>query len=90
MLEQHPDKIDWQTLSENPNAIPLLKKNQEKINWMFFTTNPSIFSCGEKESVLKLGAEALRRPHAQQSAQDRVFGNLGLSHTIRSYFGGKK
>ena len=27
------NKLDWDGLSRNPNAIRLLKKNQNKINW---------------------------------------------------------
>ena len=35
--------INWNTLSSNPNAIDLLKKNIYKINRFSFSTNPSIF-----------------------------------------------
>ncbi len=31
------NKLDWVTLSENPNAIELLKENPEKINWTFLS-----------------------------------------------------
>ena len=27
------NKLDWKSLSLNPNAIELLKENQDKINW---------------------------------------------------------
>jgi len=27
------DKIDWNFLSKNPNAIPMLEKNPDKIYW---------------------------------------------------------
>ena len=27
------DKINWDELSSNPNAILMLEKNQDKINW---------------------------------------------------------
>ena len=40
---KYPDKIDWDMLSENPNAIHLLEKNKDKINWYNFSANPSIF-----------------------------------------------
>ena len=39
----NPDKIIWWCLSTNPNAIPLLEKNQDKINWNILYLNPSIF-----------------------------------------------
>ena len=30
-------KLDWMFLSENKNAIELLKENQDKINWSNFS-----------------------------------------------------
>jgi hypothetical protein len=33
------DKLDWATLSENPNAIELLKDNRDKINWCNLSNN---------------------------------------------------
>ena len=35
------DKINWQQLSKNPNAIHLLEKNMDKINWWKLSTNPN-------------------------------------------------
>ena len=35
------DKIDWEWLSENPNAIDLLEKNMDKINWQSLSLNPN-------------------------------------------------
>ena len=37
------NKIDWDELSENPNAIHLLEKNIDKIYWHSLSNNPSIF-----------------------------------------------
>jgi len=37
------DKISWDYLSLNPNAIPILSKNMDKIYWPFLSKNPSIF-----------------------------------------------
>ena len=34
-------KIDWKLLSENPNAIELLKENIKKINWNSLSKNPN-------------------------------------------------
>jgi hypothetical protein len=42
-LEQNPDKIRWDWLSTNPNAISLLEKNPKKINWYNLSKNPNIF-----------------------------------------------
>ena len=32
LLEKNQDKIYWGSLSQNPNAIQLLEKNQDQIN----------------------------------------------------------
>ena len=40
-MEQHPEKIDWQRLSGNPNAIPLLEQHPEKIDWFSLSRNPN-------------------------------------------------
>jgi len=36
-----PEKLDWNFLSRNPNAIDLLKENQDEINWDALSANPS-------------------------------------------------
>jgi hypothetical protein len=41
LLEQNPDKIEWDYLSLNPNAIHLLEANPEKIRWYGLSKNPS-------------------------------------------------
>ena len=35
------DKINWSTLSKNPNAIHLLEQNQDKIDWYALSSNPN-------------------------------------------------
>jgi hypothetical protein len=42
-LEKNQEKIDWYSLSGNPNAMRLLEKNQDKVNWVELSNNPSIF-----------------------------------------------
>jgi len=42
-LESHLDKLDWEELSRNPNAIPLLEQNMDKIDWLWFLHNPNIY-----------------------------------------------
>ncbi len=37
----YPDKIDWDFLSKNPNAVHLLEKYPNKINWDFLSKNPN-------------------------------------------------
>jgi hypothetical protein len=43
LLEQNPDKIDWESLSNNPNAIHLLEQNQDEINLNELPLNQNIF-----------------------------------------------
>ena len=35
------DKIDWEWLSRNPNAIHLLEQNLDKIDWDVLSENPN-------------------------------------------------
>jgi hypothetical protein len=42
-IEENYDKIDWDNLSSNPNAIHLLEENPHKIDWFKVSSNPSIF-----------------------------------------------
>jgi hypothetical protein len=40
-------------LSRNPNAIPLLEKNQDKLDWVVLYKNPSIFKIDKKYMMKK-------------------------------------
>ena len=33
-------KLDWHSLSFNPNAIEILEKNEDKIDWHVLSSNP--------------------------------------------------
>ncbi len=35
------DKLNWSALTENPNAIELLKENKNKIHWVVLSKNPN-------------------------------------------------
>ena len=37
------NKLNWNYLSYNKNAIELLKENPEKIDWDYLSLNPAIF-----------------------------------------------
>ena len=37
--EQNTDKINWNYLSSNKNAIHLLEQNIDKINWNYLSSN---------------------------------------------------
>ena len=43
------NKINWNYLSKNPNAIELLKKNQNKINWSMLSKNPNAIELLKKK-----------------------------------------
>ena len=42
------DKIDWENLSSNPNAIHLLEQNHDEIDWGSLSLNPSAIHLLEK------------------------------------------
>ena len=35
------EKLDWNYLSSDPNAIELLEANPDKINWYYLSSNPN-------------------------------------------------
>jgi hypothetical protein len=47
-LEKNPEKIDWEFLSMNRNAIHLLEKNPEKADWMCLCWEPAAIDLLEK------------------------------------------
>ena len=47
-MEKNQDKIYWNWLSRNPNAIHLLEKNKDKINWVWLSDNPNAIHLLEK------------------------------------------
>ena len=49
------DKLNWTQLSQNPNAIELLKENPLKINWHYLSFNPNAEAIALlKENPLKI------------------------------------
>jgi hypothetical protein len=50
-LESHLDKLDWEELSRNPNAIPLLEQNMDKIDWLWILHNPNVYPFLKKHWV---------------------------------------
>jgi hypothetical protein len=44
LLLENPEKIHYDELSYNSNAIELIEKNKEKIDWYNLSINPSIFT----------------------------------------------
>ena len=52
MLEQNPDKINWDWLSENPAAMHLLEQNPGKISWYWLMKNPTAIDLIKKNQEL--------------------------------------
>jgi hypothetical protein len=47
--------VNWEYLSRNPNAIPILEKNLDKVNWKKLSFNPNalhlLFSLDHKKML---------------------------------------
>ena len=50
-LEKYPDKINWQGLSKNKNAVHLLEQNPDKINWSNLSYNKNAIHMLEKNPL---------------------------------------
>ena len=48
------NKLEWNYLSGNPNAIHLLEKHPEKIDWDWLSQNSSIFKLIDKKYIISL------------------------------------
>jgi hypothetical protein len=44
----NPIKLNWYSLSSNPNAILLLEQNKDKIDWRNLSLNPNAISLLEQ------------------------------------------
>ena len=45
------DKVDWDALSRNPNAIHILENNLDKVNWQRLSGNPNAIHILEKKKI---------------------------------------
>ena len=52
------EKLDWENLSANPNAIELLKENPKKIVWQNLSSNPKAIELLKKNQY-KINWESL-------------------------------
>jgi hypothetical protein len=41
IFQENIDKLNWNILSKNPNALYLLEQNMDKINWSQLSENPN-------------------------------------------------
>ncbi len=79
------DKIDWDFLSANPNAIHLLRQNPDKIYWRTLSTNPNIMALLETNvdkidwNNLSVNPSAI---YLLQKNQDKINWNLIFSNPM--------
>ena len=82
IVEQHLDKVDWQGLSLNPNAIHILEQNIDKVNWRFLSRNPNAIHLFDT-----LNTKAMRekcQPFAEELAK-YVFHPVRMQNMSQSY-----
>jgi hypothetical protein len=63
-LRDNFDNIYWEYISDNENAIELLRDNQDKIDWDMFSLNWSIFTYDYekiKQNFEELGEEIIAK-----------------------------
>jgi hypothetical protein len=51
------DKVNWEGLSMNPNAIHILEKNLDKVNWCWLSENPNAIHILEKTWIKSIGMD---------------------------------
>ena len=100
ILEKNLDKVDWVSLSGNPDLIHILEKNLDKVYWMKLSMNPSIFQIDYntmRETNKKMAEEIAKFvwhpsrmykcPEDQliyDSDEDSDMRNISITSTIRT------
>ena len=61
-LEQYLEQLDWNSLSKNPNAMPLVETHldQSDLNWYYLSHHPKVF-------------DLLSKPHLYKWCEDRIY-----------------
>lgn len=87
----HSDKVDWQALSMNPSAIPLLEMNR-RIQWSELSSNPNAIHLLEQKQYLINWDYLSRNPnpkaiHLLEQNFDKIYWihmscNLGAIHVL--------
>ena len=89
MLESNPDKINWEILSTNINAIHLLESNPDKINWHYLSKNTNAIHLLEANQdkinwqAISANSGALKILERNQNMIDWLF--LSINHNICTY-----
>ena len=85
-IKNNIDKMDWEILSRNPNAIYLLEKNFNKINWLGLCENPNAIYLLDKNldkiSLIWIYKNANAK-HLLEKNKDKInWGNLSSNPSI--------
>ena len=69
-LEQHLDKVNWHTIAENPNAMPLivehLEENLDRFDWYYLLQHPSIMTLLNNPHLFQLCKHKLDNYHLSE------------------------
>ena len=67
ILEKNLDRVDWNMLSENPNAIHILAENLHKVDWYDLSCNPNVLQiiCPIYYDAMKKAMQPLAEELAQ-------------------------
>ena len=91
-LEQHLDKVDWGTISRNPNAMPLIEEQLEQrlelFSWILLSANPSVMSLLSKPHLLRLCEHKLSSYHLSANPNVIPFLETHLQHVLWFYLSG--
>jgi len=88
-LEKNLDKIHWNKLSGNSNAIPILEQNPERIVWTWLSANPNAIHLLEQNPnkiVWNWLSENPNAIHLLEQNQDKIdWINVSLNPFIFEY-----
>ena len=70
-MKNNLDKIDWYSLSYNPNAIEILKNNLELICWYRLSLNPNAIELLDKK--IQYENKLLKNDYEDLNYYDRVY-----------------
>ncbi len=80
LLEQYPDKIDYQILSRNPSAIHLLVKNIDKLNKWGLSSNQSAIHILQKNPDLIHWGSLSSNPAAIHIIDNHIDNKLSITN----------
>ncbi len=91
-LEQHVDKVDWETISRNPNAMPLIEEHLEqrldRLDGLLLSGNPSVMTLLSKPHLLRLCEHKLSSYHLSENPNVIPFLETHMEYIIWFYLSG--